>query len=707
MKRIITCLAVVLCSTSAFSQYYFNTYNPAGMNPGGLNTDAEQPFGATGVTAADGYTSIIANGTSTLTWSPVQTIPFPFNFDGSPVTQYKVSNSGVLTFTTTATTIPSNTNATIPDASIPDKSIMIWGLEQGAGGSTNDGVITKTHGTTPNRQHWINFASYGAPGASGTQWTYWGIVLEETTNNIYIADLRTYTTPLTLTLGIQIDPATAFSIAGAPNTPSFVTNGGNASDPTDNVYYEFIQGTQPANDIFMVSLDLKNTESNSSPISITGELRNNGTAALTSFDLSWTADGGATNNTANITANVASGDAYTFTHPTSWTPMEGATYTVDVTASNPNGVVDGNLTNNSASATSFINTGVSAYKRVLLEEFTTAPCQFCPDGSRVVEEIKAADERAVAVGHHACFGTDAMTIAEAVAYCNAFSSGAPTATVDRRLFDGEAAVGHSRGTWGANVTISRNLGAPVLVDLTGTYDSTNRNVSVDVLANFVDVVPSGDIRVTLFVIEDNVTGIGSGYNQVNAYNNSFGHPYAGAGNPIVGFNHRHVSRQVLPSTWGDNTIIPSTPVRGTEYTKNFSFTLNNSWDKDEISLVAFVHYYNASGGVGNEIMNTIEVKLDDSFTAIGETKTSVSGLKIYPNPTADRTSIRFNLSNSKAVSMVVRDITGKEVISQAFGMMTAGQQTITMDASNLSNGIYFATVQIGEEIVTKKITVNK
>ena len=100
MKKIITCLAVVLCSISAFSQYYFNTYNPAGINPGGVNTDPEQPFGAAGVTAADGYTSIVANGTTTLSWSPVQTIPFSFNFDGVAVTQYKVSTSGVLTFTT-------------------------------------------------------------------------------------------------------------------------------------------------------------------------------------------------------------------------------------------------------------------------------------------------------------------------------------------------------------------------------------------------------------------------------------------------------------------------------------------------------------------------------------------------------------------------------------------------------------------------------
>jgi len=710
MKKIITCLAVVLCSTSAFSQYYFNTYNPAGTNPGGVNADAEQPFGATGVTAADGYAEINSAGTSTLSWSAVQTIPFSFNFDGSPVTQYKVSTSGVLTFTTAAVTVPAYANATIPNAEIPDKSIMVWGLQQGAGGSGNDGILNKTHGTAPNRQHWINFASFGAPGApAASQWTYWGIVLEEGTDNIYIVDLRTFTTPLSLTLGIQVNATTAFQIATAPNTPSFVTNGGNASDPTDNVYYEFIQGSKPANDIFISSLDLASVESNASPISLTGEARNNGSAALTSFDLSWTADGGSTNNTSNITVSAAPGAVFTYTHPTNWSPMEGSTYTVEITASNPNGAVDGNPSNNSASAISFINTGTSAYKKVLIEEFTTAPCQFCPDGAAVIEEILATNDRAIAVGQHACFGTDAMTIPEASAFCAAFSSGAPTACVDRTIFAGEATVGHSRGggAWGNNAIVRRDLGAPVLVNLTGTYDSTNRSVDVDFLAKFVDVVPSGDIRVSLFIVEDNVTGTGSGYDQVNAYNGSAGHPYAGAGNPIFGFNHKHVLRDVLPSTWGDNAVIPSSPMRGTEYSRNFSFTLNTAWDEDEVSLVAFVHYYDAAGGTGNEVMNSIEVILDDSFTAIGEVKSSVNGFKIYPNPTSDITNINFDLSNPKVVSIAVRDITGKEVLTQNFGIMAAGQQNITVNATNLSNGIYFATFQIGSEMITRKISVNK
>lgn len=705
MKKIITCLAVVLCSTSAFSQYYLNEYNPAGANPRGLNNDAEQPFGAVGVTAADGYTSIIANGTSTLTWSPVQTLPFPFDFNGSPVTQYKVSNSGVLTFTTGATTIPAFANATLPNAAIPDNSVMVWGLQQAAGGSTNDGVIKKTHGTAPYRQHWINFASYGAPGATGTQWSYWGIVLEETTNNIYVADLRTFNTPLSLTIGVQINSTTATQVTGAPNTPSFVTNGGNASDPTDNVYYGFVQGTKPLADAELFTIGT----TNSGPVfTIDGSVYNGGSATLTTLDVTWTADTGATLNTSTINVSIAPESFGSFSHPITWNTTPGV-YDLLVYSALPNGVADPNNDYDTLSTTLNIGTGISVSKNPLLEEFTTAPCQFCPDGALQVEAALAATPSAIAVGLHACFGTDAMTIPEAVTYCQAFGAGAPTATIDRILFPGETNVAISRagGAWNSRTATQATLGAPVDVTLTGVYDTLTRQVSADLSANFVDFV-SGDIRVTLFVVEDHVRGTGSGYNQVNAYNNSAGHPYAGAGNPIINYDHRHVLRDVYPTNdaWGDNTVIPSSPALNTTYSKSHTFNLNSSWDPDSVSLVGFVSYFNSNVGQ-RQVLNAVDVKLNNLTTSVNEIKKDASSLNIYPNPTADVSNVAFNLSTPQAVTVTVRDITGKEVLSQYLGVMAPGKQKVSVNVSTLSNGIYFTTVQLGNELITRKITVNK
>jgi len=359
-------------------------------------------------------------------------------------------------------------------------------------------------------------------------------------------------------------------------------------------------------------------------------------------------------------------------------------------------------------ASTFANGGTSVARKVLLEEFTTAPCQFCPDGAVVVEQILASNPSVIAVGEHACFGSDAMTISEASTYCSAFGSGAPTASVDRVQFPGESSVAHGRGTWSANASSQAAVETPVNVNLTGTYDSTNRSTIVNIDANFVDYAVPGDLRLTLFVVEDSVVGFGNGYDQVNYYNNQAGHPYAGAGNPIVGFVHKHVLRDVYPANdaWGAGNIIPTNPAPNSNYSTSYTFTLDAAWKDKDVSLVGFVNYYNANTGE-RQVLNTVEVKLNELVTSINEIKKNVSSLNIYPNPTADITNIKFDLSNSNVVSVVVRDITGKEVLSQTFGTMAAGQQNITVDASNLSNGIYFATVQIGEEFVTRKITVNK
>lgn len=697
MKKIITCLAVVLCTSSAFAQYYSNIYNPAGVNPRGLNNDPEQPLGNTA-----GYTTLSAANNLTLSWSAIQTLPFPFDFNGLPVTQYKVSNSGVLTFTTSATTVPSFTNATIPNATIPDNSVLIWGLQQLGG---NDAIGANTFGTAPNRQHWIDFLSFSAPGATGQQWTYWGIVLEETTNNIYLVDKRTLTTPLTLTLGVQVDSTTAFQIASAPNTPSLVTNGGSASDATDNVYYGFVNGTRPNDDIEMWSIGTTNV---GAVFTVTGSLYNAGADTLKSFDLSWTNNGGTTVNTSTITTSIPPQTIGSFSHPTTWNTVPGA-YTLEVYSSLPNSNVDPNNEYDTLSISLNIGSGISVDKKPLIEEFTTAPCQFCPDGAVQVEAALAATPSAIAVGVHACFGTDAMTIPEASTYCSAFGSGAPTATIDRVLFPGQTnvAISRSGNAWLTRTATQATLGSPVDVILTGLYDTTNRQVNVDLAASFVDFV-GGDIRVTLFVVEDHVRGVGSGYNQVNAYNGVAGHPYFGAGNPVVNYDHRHVLRDVYPTNdaWGDATVIPTKPELNTPYTKNHNFTLSTAWDADSVSLVGFVSYYNADVGQ-REVLNAVEVKLSNIPTSVAEIEKDASSLNIYPNPTADITNMTFNLSTPSAVSLVIRDITGKEVLSQNFGMMATGQQKIAVNATNLSNGIYFATMHIGSELVTRKITVNK
>ena len=226
MKKIFTlAIAVLILSITCFSQYTYSLIQTPG-NPGGLNNDNEYPFGS-GLDPS--WTVILGPNQSTPSWSSTETIPFNFNFNGLPVTQYKVSSTGVLTFETSTILVPGSGNASLPDPAIPNNSIMVWGIE---GTGTNDNICTKTFGSPGSQQHWIFFTSYTAGS-----WSYWSIVLEESSNKFYIVDQRhgASAAPL-VTAGLQINSSSALMIAGSPQLGNLA---GSDPTPADNRYYEF------------------------------------------------------------------------------------------------------------------------------------------------------------------------------------------------------------------------------------------------------------------------------------------------------------------------------------------------------------------------------------------------------------------------------------------------------------------------------------
>ena len=218
-------LALLVLSMGAKAQWtYTVNYMQNAGNPGGLVT-----------TDILSGTNIIAQSQAANSWSAPQTIPFPFDFAGTPVTQWKVSGNGVVTFDL-GMALPGPNDA-LPSAQLSPMTIAgMWDAFTAAPPTaTNDYVRVTTVGTAPNRQQWIFYYSYeiGSPEVS---FHYWAIVLEETTNKIYVVDQYSSTSPLlTSTVGVQIDATTATMWSSSPNTPQ----SGNGSGIADNDYWEF------------------------------------------------------------------------------------------------------------------------------------------------------------------------------------------------------------------------------------------------------------------------------------------------------------------------------------------------------------------------------------------------------------------------------------------------------------------------------------
>jgi len=377
-------MSIVLGASFANAQHYALSVLNAGFNPGEVNTDIEQPSGY--LTAnLSGYTQILAPGSTG--WTSQETIPFSFDFNGSTYTQYYASASGVVTFESSVGTAPSSTNTALPTSEVPSNSICAWGLNLSG---ANDAIVSKTFGTAPDRQHWIIWASAGASGLTGTNWTYWGVVLEETTNKAYVVDMRTYSSSggnCALTVGVQYDSTSAVSVGSSVGAQD-VTSGGGTSDQSDNSWYMFAPGTQPANDIFNLTVDNSIYHEVNTANNIMGTIMNFGSATITSMEMSYSVDGG-TPVSDNLTGlSVASGASYQYTLPTAWTPTSEATYTITTDVVTINGGTDGDASNNEASMDILVHP-TPVPRKPLLEQFTSSTCPPCQPGNVVVNGVLA------------------------------------------------------------------------------------------------------------------------------------------------------------------------------------------------------------------------------------------------------------------------------------------------------------------------------
>ena len=79
----------------------------------------------------------------------------------------------------------------------------------------------------------------------------------------------------------------------------------------------------------------------------------------------------------------------------------------------------------------------------------------------------------------------------------------------------------------------------------------------------------------------------------------------------------------------------------------------------------------------------------------------------YPNPFNPETNLTFDLPDAGNVSLVIYDISGREIVRLVDEWRQAGVYEITFDASGLSSGVYFARLQMGNSLNTQKLLLLK
>ncbi len=91
--------------------------------------------------------------------------------------------------------------------------------------------------------------------------------------------------------------------------------------------------------------------------------------------------------------------------------------------------------------------------------------------------------------------------------------------------------------------------------------------------------------------------------------------------------------------------------------------------------------------------------------ALSTKDNTISDFFIWPNPVNDILNFKFNSLNNNKVNIAIIDIQGREVYSNT---LTSNNSVISssIDASGLSNGIYFLRIDQGNASINKKVIIN-
>ena len=93
-------------------------------------------------------------------------------------------------------------------------------------------------------------------------------------------------------------------------------------------------------------------------------------------------------------------------------------------------------------------------------------------------------------------------------------------------------------------------------------------------------------------------------------------------------------------------------------------------------------------------------------TGIEATTANRFHVKVIPNPFTSKTNIKYYLTEASQVSLIIMDITGKEIQKPVNEKQAKGEQNIMFKAEGYPSGLYFYKLTINDSITVGKLLLN-
>lgn len=231
-------------------------------------------------------------------------------------------------------------------------------------------------------------------------------------------------------------------------------------------------------------------------------------------------------------------------------------------------------------------------QNVLIEEITGTWCGYCPDGA---SRLKALEEQHPGRVFGAAIHTsDLLQIVAKTAISDYLGgyAGVPAGAVNRQGAHGE--ILGSRAYWQSltETALAKTPICAIQID----SEISGATLTAVVSTGFRSA-PSAEVALTVYVVEDGVTG----YPQANYYDDTSSSDFYQLGNPIVDYVHVQVLREVLSDPEGDS-LADGAIDKGVLYGKTYTYQVPADQVASNLSVIAFVHGTGMEEG-GREILN--------------------------------------------------------------------------------------------------------
>jgi len=423
------------------------------------------------------------------------------------------------------------------------------------------------------------------------------------------------------------------------------------------------------------------------PFIISGDLQNMGSNTVTSMDINYSVDGGATVTESLSGLSLATGDYYSFNHGTPWSPSAG-TYNIDIWATNINGSADMDTSNDmaSGSVTVFANGDI---KRPMLESFTSSTCGPCVAGNQNTSAVLAG------------YSDDQYSMLK---YQMSWpGSGDPYYTLeggDRRTYynvnavpdfilDGNVWQGNSSSLTGSQ--IDAVIANPAFVSLSSYHVMDGQKIDFTVSIN-----PLGDFAGPLTLY--------SAIFEYMTYNN-------------VGSNGEtqfsKVMKKMVPGSMGfsvGSLTDGQTVVENFSHTFQGSYTLppdaNNPIDHTTQHSVEDFSNLGVVTWIQDDATKEILQSTVSTLSSTNVEEVNTTKLMLFPNPAENTATVAFEGLEGSDVKIDLYNLLG-ELVFTGNHTSASSFDYYNIDVTTLNNGIYNLVLTVGESMTTKKLQILK